>query len=228
MPRRRQPRTSGRAKPSRTPIGLTFFKKMIAGDLPRAPMTRLLDFRLLEAEEGRVVFGAVPTRSHYNGMGVVHGGLVAALLDSALGCALNTLAPPGGIFTTVEIKINYTRPLTDEVGPLRCEARAVHVGNRVGPPKAVSSRHGRVRPRDGGAPVKAGRRSAARARVGPPRARAVFAGLELRDGSRCIRGLRRDRPRMRPRCQCSKSVAAQAPMGGIARSARSAVRGTMT
>lgn len=144
-PRRQQPRTSGRAKPSRTPIGLAFFKKMIAGDLPRAPMTRLLDFRLLEAEEGRVVFGAVPTRSHYNGMGVVHGGLVAALLDSALGCALNTLAPPGGIFTTVEIKINYTRPLTDEVGPLRCEARAVHVGNRVGTAEGrVVDAHGRL------------------------------------------------------------------------------------
>jgi uncharacterized protein (TIGR00369 family) len=132
MPHKHRARRGRLAKTRRALSGLAFFRKMMAGDVPRAPMTALLDFRLLEADEGRVVFGAVPTRSHYNGMGVVHGGLVAALLDSALGCAINTLAPPGRVFTTLEIKINYTRPLTGEVGPLRCEARAIHVGSRVG------------------------------------------------------------------------------------------------
>src|SRR5262249_35557712 len=69
--------------------------------------------------------------SHYNGMGIVHGGLAATLLDSALGCAVNTMAPPGKIFTTLELKINFTRPLTLEVGPIRCEASVIHVGSRV-------------------------------------------------------------------------------------------------
>ena len=132
MPRPRQARGAGIAKARRALAGLDFFRRMIAGDVPRPPMTTLLNFTLLEADEGHVVFGAVPTRSHYNGMGVVHGGLVAALLDSALGCAINTLAAPGRVFTTLEIKINYTRPLTDAVGPLRCEARTIHVGTRVG------------------------------------------------------------------------------------------------
>ncbi len=132
MPRKRQATSGALAKARRALSGLDFFRRMMAGEMPRAGMTALLDFRLLEAEEGHVVFGALPTRSHYNGMGVVHGGLVAALLDSALGCAINTMAPPGRVFTTLELTINYTRPLTEEVGPVRCEARAIHVGNRVG------------------------------------------------------------------------------------------------
>src|SRR5580765_18874 len=111
--------------------GLAFFKRMLAGQMPQAPMTKLLDMRLLEVEEGRVVFGAVPSRAHYNGMGVVHGGFAATLLDSALGCAINSMAPPHKIYTTLELKINYTRPLTQEVGAVRCEARVVHLGSRT-------------------------------------------------------------------------------------------------
>jgi uncharacterized protein (TIGR00369 family) len=110
---------------------LEHFRRLIAGKARRPPMTELLDFRLLEADEGRVVFAAVPTRAHYNGMGVVHGGLAATLLDTALGCAINTMAPPGKRFTTLELKINFTRPLTHDIGPVRCEARVIHVGTRV-------------------------------------------------------------------------------------------------
>ena len=61
----------------------------------------------------------------------MHGGLAATLLDSALGCAINTMAPPGKIFTTLELMVNFTRPLTQKVGPVRCEARVVHMGTRV-------------------------------------------------------------------------------------------------
>jgi uncharacterized protein (TIGR00369 family) len=111
--------------------GLAFFRHMLEGQMPQAPMTKLLNMRLLEVDEGRVVFGARPTRDHYNGMGVVHGGLAATLLDSALGCAINSMAPPGKIFTTLELKINYTRPLTEEVGDVRCEARVIHLGSRT-------------------------------------------------------------------------------------------------
>jgi uncharacterized protein (TIGR00369 family) len=111
--------------------GLAFFRHMLEGQMPQAPMTKLLNMRLLEVEEGRVVFGARPTRDHYNGMGVVHGGFAATLLDSALGCAINSMAPPGKIYTTLELKINYTRPLTEEAGDIRCEARVIHLGSRT-------------------------------------------------------------------------------------------------
>jgi len=131
MPTRRRMRSHRIVEARQTLGGLALFRKMIAGDVPRPPMTSLLNLRLLEADEGHVVFGAVPARAHYNGMGIVHGGLAAALLDSALGCAVNTLAPAGKIFTTLEMKINFTRPLTREVGPVRCHASVLHMGRRV-------------------------------------------------------------------------------------------------
>jgi len=111
--------------------GLDFFRKMLAGELPPAPMLELFGIRLVEVEEGRVVFTAQAEERFYNGTGVAHGGFAATLLDTALGCAINTAMPVGKRFTTLELKINLTRPLTREVGLLRCEGRVVHVGGRT-------------------------------------------------------------------------------------------------
>ena len=96
--------------------GLAYFRKMIAGEVEPPPLIRLLGMQLAEADEGRVVFTATVRPEHYNGMGVAHGGFAATLLDSALGCCINTLMPPGRRFTTLELKINLTRPLTTEAG----------------------------------------------------------------------------------------------------------------
>ena len=111
--------------------GLEMFKAMIAGELPAPPISRTLDFILVEAEHGRVVFQGKPGIAHYNPMGIVHGGWFATLLDSALGCAINSIQPAGRIFTTLELKINYTRPLTREAGEIRCEATVLHSGSRT-------------------------------------------------------------------------------------------------
>lgn len=111
--------------------GLDFFRQMIAGTVPPPPLVALLGLRLVEAESGRVVFAGTATERFYNGWGVAHGGFAATLLDSALGCAINTLTPPGKTFTTLELKVNYTRPLTRAAGELRCEARVIHAGSRV-------------------------------------------------------------------------------------------------
>jgi len=78
-----------------------------------------------------VVFVATPTEAHYNGMGVVHGGWSAALLDSALGSAVNSMMPAGRVFATLELKVNLTRPLRAETGEVRCEATVLHVGRRT-------------------------------------------------------------------------------------------------
>ena len=75
----------------------------------------------------------------YNGMGVAHGGFAATLLDTALGCAINTTSPPGKRFTTLELKVNYTRPLRREVGEVRCEATSFTSAAAPPPPKAASS-----------------------------------------------------------------------------------------
>ena len=111
--------------------GLEFFRQVQAGTLPLPAMVTLLGLRLAEVDEGRVVFTGLASEEFYNGLGVAHGGFAATMLDSALGCAINTLMPAGRRFTTLELKINYTRPLRREVGEVRCEARVVHLGRRT-------------------------------------------------------------------------------------------------
>jgi uncharacterized protein (TIGR00369 family) len=111
--------------------GLEFFQKVLAGEIPPPPMLELLGINFAEIDPGRVVITALAEERFYNGTGVAHGGFAAALLDTALGCAINSMMPPGKRFTTLELKINLTRPLTREVGLLRCEGRIVHLGGRT-------------------------------------------------------------------------------------------------
>jgi len=111
--------------------GLELFKAMIAGELPAPPISRTLDFILVEAEHGRVVFQGRPGFAHYNPMGIVHGGWFATLLDSALGCAVASTLPAGKAYTTAELKVNIVRPLSDKVPFVRAEGRVIHGGNRM-------------------------------------------------------------------------------------------------
>src|SRR5262245_21967685 len=111
--------------------GLEFFQKMIAGDVPHPPMLDLLGIRIVEAEAGRVAFSANVDERFYNGTGVAHGGYASTLLDTALGCCINSTTPAGKRFTTLELKINLTRPLTVAANPLRCEGKVIHVGGRT-------------------------------------------------------------------------------------------------
>jgi uncharacterized protein (TIGR00369 family) len=111
--------------------GLDFFRKMLAGEVPHPPMLDLLGIRLVEAEAGRVVFTANVQERFYNGTGVAHGGFASTILDTALGCCINSTTPPGKRFTTLELKVNLTRPLTVAANPLRCEGKVLHVGGRT-------------------------------------------------------------------------------------------------
>jgi uncharacterized protein (TIGR00369 family) len=111
--------------------GLEFFQQIMAGTISPPPMVSLLGLRLVEVGEGRIVFVGTAHEQFYNGFGVAHGGWTATLLDSSLGCAVNTLQPAGRSFTTLELKINYIRPLSREVGEVRCEASVIYAGNRT-------------------------------------------------------------------------------------------------
>ena len=122
----------GGAGERRPPTGLEYMRQLLTGEREPSGMARLMNMRLVEVEEGRAVFAVEPDERHYNGLGIAHGGLAATLLDSALGCAINTVMPAGRVFTTLEMKINYVRPMRRETGEVRCEARVLHVGGRVG------------------------------------------------------------------------------------------------
>ncbi|HKP73033.1 MAG TPA: PaaI family thioesterase [Pyrinomonadaceae bacterium] len=111
--------------------GLEYLQKIVAGELPRPPISALMNFGLAELGEGRAVFTVEPAEYHYNPIGVVHGGLAATLLDSAMGCAVHSMLPAGAGYTTLEIKVNYVRPMTAATGEVRCEATVIHVGGRT-------------------------------------------------------------------------------------------------
>jgi uncharacterized protein (TIGR00369 family) len=117
--------------------GLEQLRMVLEGKLPPPPISRTLDFRLTEAEEGRAVFRGNPSYAHYNPLGVVHGGWTATLLDSALGCAVHSMLPAGIGYTTVEFKVNLVRPLSEDSGEVICEGRVVHFGRTIATSEAT-------------------------------------------------------------------------------------------
>jgi len=130
---RARTREPGLANPDRAAqlSGLALLQAMIAGEVPDPPITRTLDYYLLEAERGRAVFQGLPKFGHYNPIGTVHGGWHATLLDSAMACAVHTLVEAGSGYTTLEFKIHCVRPLTDRTGPVRAEGKVVAAGRRT-------------------------------------------------------------------------------------------------
>jgi uncharacterized protein (TIGR00369 family) len=119
------------AEAGRNLSGLEYLRKIVEGSLPRPPISALLNFGLAELGEGRAVFTVEPAEYHYNPIGVVHGGLAATLLDSAMGCAVHSTLPAGAGYTTLEIKVNFVRPMTAGTGVVRCEAQVVYIGGRT-------------------------------------------------------------------------------------------------
>ena len=116
---------------ARTMDGMTLFREIMAGRLPAPPMSKALGMSLLEIEQGRVVFGYQPVFDHYNPLGSVHGGVAATLLDSVMGCSIHTTLEAGTGYTTVEIKVNYVRAMTEKTGPVRAEGKIINVGSRI-------------------------------------------------------------------------------------------------
>lgn len=112
--------------------GLQFLQKMFAGELPHATMMRQVGLVGGSAKQGFVVFRAVPGPEHYNPIGTVHGGLAATLLDSAMGCAVQSMLPAGTVYTSLEFKISLIRAITRDTGEVRAEGRALTVGRRIG------------------------------------------------------------------------------------------------
>jgi len=112
--------------------GLELFRRMLRGELPPAPIAHVLDFALVEAEKGRVVFQGHPAKDFYNPAGTIHGGWQATLLDSCMSCAVQTQLEAGQAYTTLEIKVNFVRAMNDQAGPVRAEGSVIQVGRQIG------------------------------------------------------------------------------------------------
>ena len=112
--------------------GLDALRAMIRGDIAPPPIMSLLDLKLVDAGDGFAVFEGNPAESHYNPIGVVHGGWMMTLLDSALGCAVLSKLPLGVGYTTTDTQVRFIRPVTKDSGVLRCEGHIIHVGRTTG------------------------------------------------------------------------------------------------
>lgn len=111
--------------------GLEFLTAIRDGRLPRPPISKALEFALVEVESGRAVFEGRPGREHYNPIGSVHGGYAATLLDSCMGCAVHTTCAKGRGYTTLEFKVGFLRPITDATGMVRAEGVVLAAGRRT-------------------------------------------------------------------------------------------------
>lgn len=116
---------------ARSLAGIDLFKGMMAGTYPAPPISRMLGMSMDEVELGRVVFGYTPIFDHYNPLGSVHGGIAATLLDSVMGCCVHTTLKAGTGYTTVEIKVNYVRAMSDKTGRVKAEGKVINVGARI-------------------------------------------------------------------------------------------------
>jgi uncharacterized protein (TIGR00369 family) len=112
--------------------GIDYLHAMIDGTLPPPPISGLMEFTMVSADSGRVVFTCRPDDSAYNPIGMVHGGLVCTLLDSVVGCALHSMLPQGKGYTSVEIKVNYLKAVRASSGLLTATGTVVKSGSRVG------------------------------------------------------------------------------------------------
>ena len=111
--------------------GLAFLRAIGDGEAPPPPIATLMKFDIAEIDEGRVVFVATPDGGVYNPLGTVHGGYVCTLLDSCMGCAVHSTLKAGQGYTSVELKVNFVRPLSEATGEVRAEGRVLSAGRQI-------------------------------------------------------------------------------------------------
>jgi uncharacterized protein (TIGR00369 family) len=124
------PRVSARDATSIS--GLNYLCSIKEGKTKPPPVAVLLGYRLAEVEIGRAVFELEPAEYHYNPLASVHGGVASTLLDSAMTAAIISTLPIGVTCSTIEMKVNFVRPITSKTGLIRCEGKIIHVGSRTG------------------------------------------------------------------------------------------------
>ena len=116
---------------AKTMSGLDYMRGVRDGAIEEPPIARVLEYRVVEVEEGRVVFEMVPSEYHYNPFGAVHGGVASSIMDATAGATVYTTLPAGVTHASLDLKVNFVRPITMDTGRIRCEGRIVHRGRRV-------------------------------------------------------------------------------------------------
>lgn len=119
------------AETARGSSGFEFLAAWQRGEHPGAPICELINTHLVYVEEGGVEFACTPDESMYNPIGMVHGGIACTLLDSAAGCAVHSTLPAGVGYSSIEIKVNFLRPIHARNGEIFASGRVTKPGKRV-------------------------------------------------------------------------------------------------
>lgn len=119
------------ATQARSMSGQEYLDAMSAGKIAFPPLLHALDFKVDSVIKGQAIFSFQPQEFHYNPIGTVHGGVITAMLDSAMGCSLHSLLEAGAGYTTLEIKVNFLKAITIKTGTLRALGKVIQAGNRT-------------------------------------------------------------------------------------------------
>jgi uncharacterized protein (TIGR00369 family) len=111
--------------------GLEYMRAIKNSKISPPPIAKLVGYKITEVENGLVVFELNPAEYHYNPFATVHGGILSTLLDSAMTSSILTTLHIGFSCTTIEIKVNFIKPVTCEIEVVRCEGRPIHIGKRL-------------------------------------------------------------------------------------------------
>jgi len=108
--------------------GIDYLQAMTDGQIPLPPLLFTLDFKAVGFEKGQAIFSFEPQEFHYNPIGSVHGGVISAILDSAMGCTIHSVLEAGTGYTTLELKVNFIKAITIKTGKLQAIGKIIHNG----------------------------------------------------------------------------------------------------
>jgi len=115
-------------------MGLSGMDAMLGirdGRLPPPPFAKLIGFMVTTVEPGRVVVELEPREDLENTIGLIHGATAAALLDTAMGCAVSTRLEAGQSSVTLDLKLAFLRPLSVRSGPISAEGKVIKLGRQT-------------------------------------------------------------------------------------------------
>lgn len=116
------------ATKAKTMSGFDYLRAILDGEIPPPPIMNTLEIVPVGLEKGQVAFGFEPKEFHYNPIGSVHGGVISTVLDSVMGCTVQSVLPEGFAYTTLELKVNFLKAVTFKSGQMKSVGRIIHSG----------------------------------------------------------------------------------------------------
>ncbi len=111
--------------------GLELLQAFVARKLPAPSIAKLIPMDITHIEHGHIFIAVQPTSQYLNIIGTVHGGFTATVLDTATGSAIHSTLNAGEAYSTIQLNIQYTRPILPNIGELIAEGIVVHRGKQL-------------------------------------------------------------------------------------------------